>query len=100
MTHTQKVHATVFSAAVALILVLSGTGWVYSYPALNTADAPTIAAAVYGIGPEKAEAIVAERARGGSFRDWSDFADRMAGKGVGPVLAGQVRKSMRMGASK
>jgi len=92
--------ACIFTGSAALTVLALWLGVWLRYPALNSADSVTIAFAVYGIGPEKAEAIVAERARGGEFRDWQDFEDRMAGKGIGPTLAGQVRKSMRMGASR
>jgi competence protein ComEA len=36
---------------------------------------------VKGIGPAKSKAILAERAKGGNFKDWADFEGRV--KGIG-----------------
>ncbi len=36
---------------------------------------------VKGIGPAKSKAILAERAKGGNFKDWADFESRI--KGIG-----------------
>jgi competence protein ComEA len=36
---------------------------------------------VKGIGPAKSKAILAERTKGGSFKDWADFEGRV--KGIG-----------------
>ena len=47
---------------------------------VNTADKATLDG-VKGIGPKTAEAIIAERNKGGAFKDWDDLIKRV--KGVG-----------------
>lgn len=66
-------------------------------PALNAADARTIAAYVYDIGPVRAQAIVDERARGGPFTSWHDFQVRMRSHDIGPVVVANARAGMRLG---
>ena len=57
----------------------------------NTATAGELAA-LPGIGPSRAEAIVAFRARGHTFRSAADL-ERVPG--IGPVLAGQMKPFLR-----
>ena len=80
-----------------LLVVLVLCVWHYSFPSLNSADADTIARSVYGVGPVRAAALVAERERGGEYRDWQDVGERMAGLDVGPVLIENMRRTMRLG---
>lgn len=47
---------------------------------INTADAPTLAAALRGVGETKAEAIVAYREANGAFKNADDLANV---KGIG-----------------
>ena len=47
---------------------------------VNSADKATLDG-VKGIGPKTAEAIIAERNKGGAFKDWDDLIKRV--KGVG-----------------
>jgi len=54
-----------------------------SYSAdLNKDDAATIAKDGMGIGMKKAELIVAERTKGGPFKDWANLQSRVKGFGV------------------
>lgn len=50
---------------------------------LNSASADEIAQSLTGVGPVKAEAIVAERNQNGKFKDLDDLARRV--NGIGPV---------------
>ena len=55
---------------------------------INTATAETLAAGLKGIGPAKAEAIVAYRAQFGAFESAEELLEV---KGVGPALLEQNR---------
>lgn len=48
---------------------------------INTADKAALQS-VKDVGPQTADAIVAERTKGGKFKDWDDLVKRV--KGVGP----------------
>ena len=60
---------------------------------INRADAAAIAAALQGIGPKKAAAIVAHRRRHGPFRRLEDL---LQVKGIGPKLLERNRHLIRI----
>ena len=70
-------------------LLAVGHGPVWAEPVdINRADAETIAASLKGVGPAKAEAIVAYRDANGPFKD----ADELTlVKGIGPSTVDQNR---------
>lgn len=68
----------------------------YAMPAVNRADANTIARVVYDIGPVRAAAIVRERDENGPFKSWADFARRMEGADIGPVIVANTKRAMRL----
>ena len=51
---------------------------------VNKADAAALDS-VAGIGPKMSQAILAERTKGGAYKDWNDLQARV--KGVGPKNA-------------
>jgi competence protein ComEA len=60
---------------------------------INKADAATLSATLKGIGPSKAEAIVAYRDSYGPFRSVDELA---AVKGIGESLLDQNRKGIAL----
>ena len=63
---------------------------------INTADAATIAARLNGVGPAKAEAIVAYREQHGPFKN----ADQLAlVKGIGLKMVEKNRELIQVGAA-
>lgn len=61
-------------AALFLSLLMATTAFASDKVNINTADAATLAAVLNGVGPSKAEAIVAYRTENGPFRS----ADQLA----------------------
>jgi competence protein ComEA len=61
---------------------------------INSADAATLARELKGIGPAKAEAIVAYRKDHGPFRSVEELA---LVKGIGPRFIEQNRDSIKLG---
>jgi len=51
---------------------------------INKADRAALES-VTGIGPAMAERILAERKKGGAYKDWSDVGSRV--KGIGPAAS-------------
>jgi competence protein ComEA len=68
----------------ALVASLALTQLAYAEVDVNKADAAALDA-VAGIGPKMSQAILAERSKGGPFKDWNDLQARV--KGVGPKNA-------------
>ncbi|MFN3920167.1 MAG: ComEA family DNA-binding protein [Methylohalobius sp.] len=62
---------------------------------LNAASAEEIAEALNGIGKVKAEAIVAERAQNGPFKDLNEVAERV--KGIGPATLEKNKDNIVLG---
>ena len=60
---------------------------------INTADAQTLATSITGIGPSKAQAIVAYRTKNGPFKSIADLA-RVKGIGDKTVLKNQNNLSV------
>ncbi|WP_420992864.1 ComEA family DNA-binding protein [Cupriavidus sp. 30B13] len=67
-------------AVLALALCFSLAGAAYAAVDVNTADEATLVT-LKGIGPATASTIVAERTKGGPFKDAADLADRVKGLG-------------------
>lgn len=57
---------------------------------VNTADKAALDG-IKSIGPKTADAIIAERTKGGKFKDWEDLIKRV--KGVGPGNASKMSAS-------
>jgi competence protein ComEA len=62
-------------ASLILSLLLAGAAFAADKVNINTADATTLAAVLNGIGPAKAEAIVAYRSENGPFRSADQLAE-------------------------
>jgi len=63
---------------------------------LNTASAPELAAALSGVGPKKAEAIVTYREQNGEFQSVDEITQV---SGIGPKLLEANRANLMVGAS-
>ena len=64
---------------------------------INTADAATLDRVLDGVGPSKAEAIVAHRKQHGAFRSADELAEV---KGIGLALVEANRDRIEIGAGK
>lgn len=83
-------------ATLALGLALSFSAFGAGSVDINSADAPTLAAGLNGVGMKKAEAIVAYREANGPFTD----ADALANvKGIGEKTVEHNRESISVGSS-
>jgi competence protein ComEA len=72
-----------------LLLLLLGSAHVDASPVnINTADAPTIAAALSGIGEKKAEAIVKYRQEQGPFKSPEELVKV---SGIGEKILGKIK---------
>lgn len=65
----------------AVVTLLASMSFAFADVDVNKADQAALDG-IKGIGPAKSKAILAERAKGGNFKDWSDFETRI--KGIGP----------------
>ena len=71
---------TLILKSLALSALLASSAFAADKVNINTADAPTLDRVLVGVGPSKAEAIIAYRKANGAFRS----ADQLAGvKGIG-----------------
>lgn len=64
----------------AVATLLAGINFAFADVDVNKADQAALDG-IKGIGPAKSKAILAERTKGGNFKDWSDFETRI--KGIG-----------------
>lgn len=64
----------------ALAALFTSISFAFADVDVNKADQAALDG-VKGIGPAKSKAILAERAKGGDFKDWADFEGRV--KGIG-----------------
>lgn len=67
-----------------VVTLLASMSFAFADVDVNKADQAALDG-IKGIGPAKSKAILAERAKGGNFKDWSDFETRI--KGIGPKNA-------------
>jgi competence protein ComEA len=81
---------------VALFLLLASS-FAFAEPIdINTADATTLAAGLKGVGPTKAEAIVAYRTKHGRFITVDDLVEV---NGIGEKTVDKNRANMSVGAT-
>jgi competence protein ComEA len=64
----------------ALAAFVATVSFAFADVDVNKADQAALDG-VKGIGPAKSKAILAERTKGGNFKDWADFESRV--KGIG-----------------
>jgi competence protein ComEA len=84
-----------FRILVLACLVAAGSLTAYAGPVdINSANAEAIAAALKGVGPQKARAIVAYRHEHGPFKSADDLA---MVKGIGTRTVEMNRDSIRIG---
>ena len=83
-------------ATLALGLALSFSAFGADKVDINSADAPTLAAGLNGVGMKKAEAIVAYREANGPFADADALADV---KGIGEKTVEHNRDAISVGAT-
>lgn len=82
------------AAAAAALIAVFAAGGVHAGPVnINTADAPTLAAELQGIGPALAEAIVKDRAENGPFETPEALA-RV--RGIGPRVIEMNRENIKI----
>lgn len=80
--------------ALALSALLATSAFAAEKVNINTADAATLDRVLIGVGPSKAEAIVAFRKQNGAFRS----ADQMVGvKGIGLATIEKNRDRIMLG---
>ena len=78
----------------AAVTLLASIGFAFAQVDVNKADQGLLED-VTGIGPATSTRILDERKRGGNFRDWSDFEQRV--KGIGPKRAASLsREGLRV----
>jgi competence protein ComEA len=77
-------------------LLVAGIGPLAAAPVdINSADAATLAAAINGVGPSRAAAIVSYREANGPFASVDELS---AIKGIGPKLIERNREVLSVGA--
>ncbi len=81
----------------AFAALLSASSFAFAADAvdINTADADALAAGLHGVGPAKAEAIVAYRDKNGPFKSVDDL---VAVQGIGEQTVKMNRENMTVGA--
>lgn len=83
-----------YSFVFALLLVLFSYNILAGTVDINTADAAALDAAMQGVGPKSAAAIVAYRAKHGPFKSVDDLANV---KGIGPKTVEKNRAKLSAG---
>lgn len=86
----------IFSSLTALLCCLPLTAWAGPVD-INTADAPTLARELSGVGDARAEAIVAYRKEHGPFRSIDELG---LVKGIGRRVIEDNRANLRVTAAK
>ncbi|MGH8479859.1 MAG: ComEA family DNA-binding protein [Gammaproteobacteria bacterium] len=81
--------------AVAVLLSASSFTFAAGSVDINTADAVTLAQGLHGVGPAKAEAIVAYREKNGPFKSVDEL---VAVQGIGEQTVKINREHMTVGA--
>lgn len=74
----------------ALATMIAATGFAFAQVDVNKADQAALDG-VKGVGPTMSKAILGERAKGGDFKDWADFQQRV--KGVGDKRAAKLSQA-------
>ena len=81
--------------AIAVLLSASSFTFAAESVDINTADAVTLAQGLHGVGPVKAEAIVAYREKNGPFKSVDEL---VAVQGIGEQTVKLNREHMTVGA--
>jgi competence protein ComEA len=63
---------------VAAATLIATTGFAFAQVDVNKADQPALDG-IKGIGPAMSKRILDERKKGGDFKDWNDFENRVKG---------------------
>ena len=74
----------------AIAMLVATMGFAFAQVDVNKADAAALDS-IKGVGPAMSKAILAERTKGGDFKDWADFQARV--KGVKDKKAIQFSKA-------
>lgn len=74
----------------AIATLVATMGFAFAQVDVNKADAAALDS-VKGVGPSMSKAILAERTKGGDFKDWADFEKRV--KGVGEKNSVKLSKA-------
>ncbi|MFY2762942.1 ComEA family DNA-binding protein [Arenimonas sp. MALMAid1274] len=83
-----------FLPALFLTALLAGTAFAADKVDINSADAATLDRVLNGVGPSKAEAIVAHRKQHGAFRSADELSEV---KGIGLSIIEQNRDRITVG---
>lgn len=75
-------------AVIAVVMVMMGSA--FAQVDVNKADQAALDG-IKGIGPAKSKAILDERKKGGDFKDWTDFEERV--KGIGSKNAEKLSEA-------
>ena len=62
----------------AAAMLVASMGFAFAQVDVNKADAAALDG-IKGVGPSMSKAILAERTKGGDFKDWADFQKRVKG---------------------
>ena len=62
----------------AVVTLVASMGFAFADVDVNKGDQAALDG-IKGIGPAKSKAIIAERSKGGDFKDWADFEKRVKG---------------------
>ena len=82
---------------IGAIALLTATSVFAAQPVdINTADANMLATSITGIGPSKAQAIVAYRSKNGPFQSIADLAKV---KGIGSKTVIKNQKNLKIGST-
>jgi competence protein ComEA len=92
-THVKK--TALILRSILLSAVLAGSAMAAETVDINTADAATLDRVLNGVGPSKADAIVAHRKQHGAFRSADELAEV---KGIGLSTIEQNRDRIKVGA--
>ena len=65
---------------IVILTMIAAKNFAFAQVDANNADQAALDG-IKGLGPTSSRAIIAERSRGGEFKDWTDFENRV--KGVG-----------------
>lgn len=77
----------VLTLAFSFVIFPAGPAYAASAVDINKADKAALES-VTGIGPAMADRILAERKKGGAFKDWNDVGFRV--KGIGPAASAKL----------
>lgn len=92
----------------AVATLVTSISFAFADVDVNKADQAALDG-VKGIGPAKSKAILAERSKGGNFKDWADFETRVKGIGeknaiklsdAGLTVNGQAKSNADVSAPK